>query len=198
MSRRRPEPPTDRQAEGEDPESIVRSILLRRLSAAPRTRAELEKDLAKRGVDPDLAARVLDRFVDVGLIDDAEFARMWVESRHRGKALARSVLRQELRTKGVDKDVIDAALEQVDEDDELARARIFAEKKARLRAGEDPAKAVNRWAGQLARKGYPASVCFQVARERLSAVLEERDDHLVDELSAGGIVEDFPIEQESV
>lgn len=198
MSRLQPESPTDQQAESEDPESIVRSILLRRLSVAPRTRAELEKDLAKRGADPEIAARVLDRFVDVGLIDDSEFARLWVESRHRGKALARSVLRQELRTKGVDKDVIDEALEQVDEDDELARARTFAEKRARLRAGEDPAKAVNRWAGQLARKGYPASVCFQVARERLAAVLEERDDHLVDELSASGIVEDFPIEQESV
>jgi regulatory protein len=198
MSRRRPEPPAERQAESEDPESIVRSILLRRLSMAPRTRVELEKDLTRRGADPDVAARVLDRFTDVGLIDDAAFARMWVESRHRGKALARSVLSHELRMKGVDKDIIDEALEQVDDDDELARARAFAQSKARLRAGEDAAKAVNRLASQLARKGYPAAVCFQVARERLAAMLEERDDHLVDELSAGVIVEDFPVEQESV
>lgn len=198
MSHRQPEPPSDRPQETADPESVVRTILLRRLSAAPRTRAELEKDLLKRGADPQVSAVVLDRFEEVGLIDDAAFASMWVESRHRGKALARSVLRQELRQRGIESDLIDDAVETIGDDDEWARARQFAASKARVKPGEDPRKATQRLASQLARKGYPGNVCFAVAREALVALLEQRDDDLIDECSAGAVVDHFPVDQESV
>lgn len=198
MSRRRPEPPTDRPEESADPESVVRAIVLRRLSAAPRTRGELEKDLAQRGADPQIVAAVLDRFEEVGLIDDAAFASLWVESRHRGKALARSVLRQELRQRGIDSDLIEEAVEAIDDEDEWARAREFAANKARIKPGEDPRKAIQRLAGQLARKGYPGNVCFTAAREALEGLLEQRDDDLVDECGAGVVVDDFAVDQESV
>lgn len=175
MSRRRPEPPADRPAERDDPESAVRSIVLRRLSAAPRSRHELEKDLAKRGADPEVAAAVLDRFEDVGLVDDSAFARMWVESRHRSKGLARSVLRLELIERGIDRDDIEGALSQISDDDEYERAREFAERKVRVRVGEDAHKAMSRLAGQLARKGYPPGVCFRVAKETVgnASVVED-------------------------
>lgn len=199
MSPRRPEPPADRPLEDStDPETVVRSILLRRLSHAPRTRAELEKDLARRGADPEVSAQVLDRFEEVGLIDDASYARMWVESRHRGKALARSVLKQELRQRGVDSESIDVAIEQIDDDAEYQRALEFASRKARVKPGEDSAKALSRLAGQLARKGYPAGVCFSVSKEVLGPLLEERQDHIVDEVDAGVIVDHFAEHQESV
>ena len=199
MSPRRPEPPADRPLEDSaDPETAVRSILLRRLSRAPRTRAELEKDLARRGADPEVSAQVLDRFEEVGLIDDASYARLWVESRHRGKALARSVLKQELRRRGVDSETIDVAIEQIDDEDEYQRALEFAARKARVKPGEDPAKALSRLAGQLARKGYPAGVCFSVSKEVLGPLLEERQDHIVDEVDAGVVVDHFAEHQESV
>jgi regulatory protein len=199
MSPRRPEPPADRPLEDStDPETVVRSILLRRLSHAPRTRAELEKDLARRGADPEVSAQVLDRFEEVGLIDDASYARMWVESRHRGKALARSVLKQELRQRGVDSESIDVAIEQIDDDAEYQRALEFASRKARVKPGEDSAKALSRLAGQLARKGYPAGVCFSVSKEVLGPLLEERQDHIVDEVDAGVVVDHFAEHQESV
>ena len=146
----------------------MRTILLRRLSSAPRTRGELEKDLARRGADPEIAARVLDRFEEVGLIDDDAFARMWVESRHRSKALARSALKRELSDRGLDRESIDEAVAQIDDEAEWQRARDFAAAKFRVRHGEDQLKAMNRLAGQLARKGYPASMCFTVAREMAS------------------------------
>ncbi len=199
MSPRRPEPPADRPLEDStDPETVVRSILLRRLSHAPRTRAELEKDLARRGADPEVSAQVLDRFEEVGLIDDASYARLWVESRHRGKALARSVLKQELRQRGVDSESIDVAIEQIDDDAEYQRALEFASRKARVKPGEDSAKALSRLAGQLARKGYPAGVCFSVSKEVLGPLLEERQDHIVDEVDAGVVVDHFAEHQESV
>jgi len=195
MSRRQPEPPTDRPSEDDDPESVVRAIVLRRLSAAPRTRAELETDLARRGADPRASAAVLDRFEEVGLIDDAAFANLWVESRHRGKALARSVLRQELRQRGVDPQVIDEAVDAIGEDDEWVRAREFARRKVRIKSGEDPRKAMQRLAGQLARKGYPAGMCFTVAREALAGALEQRHDNPIDELGAGVVVGDLSVDE---
>ncbi len=199
MSPRRPEPPADRpREESTDPETAVRSILLRRLSHAPRTRAELEKDLVRRGADPEVSAQVLDRFEEVGLIDDASYARMWVESRHRGKALARSVLKQELRQRGVDAEFIDDAIEHIDDDAEYQRAREFAERKARVKPGEDLAKAMSRLAGQLARKGYPAGVCFSVSKEVLGPLLQQWQDHVVDEVDTSVIVDNFSEHQESV
>lgn len=198
MSPRRPEPPADIPGQDADPESVVRSIVLRRLSSAPRTRAELEKDLAERGADSGVAERVLDRFEEVGLIDDHTYAQMWVESRHRTKALARSVLRRELTDRGVDSESVDEALGQIDDEAEWQRAREFAEAKFRLRAGEDPAKALRRLAGQLARKGYSPGVCFAVAKEALAAVAEQGEKDVVDEIDAGVVVDHFAAEQESV
>ena len=205
MARRRRtgvEPPVDRADQhvdaDADPEQVVRTILLRRLSAAPRTRGELEKDLARRGADPEIAAAVLDRFEEVGLIDDEAYARMWVESRHRSKALARSVLRRELTDRGIDRESVDEALDVIDDDAEWQRAREFAEKKFRIRRGEDRLKAMNRLAGQLARKGYPAGVCFTVAREVSAAVAEQGEQDVIDEIDASAIVDDLTAEQESV
>lgn len=194
------EPPVDRadQQTDADPEQVVRTILLRRLSAAPRTRGELEKDLARRGADPDVAAAVLDRFEEVGLIDDDAYARMWVESRHRSKALARSVLKRELAERGIDRESVDEALAVIDDDAEWQRAREFAGKKFRVRGGEDRLKAVNRLAGQLARKGYPANICFTVAREVSAAVAEQWEQDVVDEIDTGLIVDHLTAEQESV
>ena len=178
-----------------DPEQVARTIALRRLEAAPRTRAELAQTLAKRGVPDDVSERVLDRFTEVGLIDDAAFAHLWVESRHRGKALARSVLRQELRRRGVEPEVIDEAVESIDDDDEWARAREFARRAVRVTSGEDPRKSLRRLAGQLARKGYPSGVCFAVAREALSAALEQRHDDPIDELGTGIGIGDFAVDE---
>lgn len=192
------EPPPERLGVDAEPEQVVRTILLRRLSASPRTRGELEKDLARRGADPDVAAAVLDRFEEVGLIDDAAYARMWVESRHRSKALARSVLRRELIDRGIERNSIEEAISQIDDEAEWDRAREYALRKYRRRPGEDRGKALNRLAGQLARKGYPGNVCFTVAREALGAVAEQGEQDVIDEIDACVIVDHLAPEQESV
>ena len=95
------DPPGDLDDSPADPEQVARTILLRRLEAAPRTRAELATTLRERNVPDEVALRVLDRFEEVGLIDDRVFARMWVESRQRGRNLSGRALRSELRRKGV-------------------------------------------------------------------------------------------------
>src|SRR5580704_16488405 len=102
------------EAERDDPESVARLICLRLLTAAPRTQAELAAALRQRGIPDDAAEAVLARFAEVKLIDDATFARAWVESRHHSRGLAARALGAELRRKGVAPEDIAGALEELD------------------------------------------------------------------------------------
>ena len=158
--------PADLQDEA-DPEQVARTILLRRLSAAPRTRSELRSDLLRRGIAEDVADRVLDRFVEVGLVDDAAYAQLWVESRQRTRGSARAVLRQELRGKGIDAADAEEALASIDPEAERERARQLVQSKAPATASLAPAARMRRLAGMLQRRGYPGSMAFAVVREVL-------------------------------
>ena len=149
---------------------MARKILLDQLTGQARSRAELTGKLAAKGVPAELAERMLDRFEEVGLVDDEAFARSWVQSRQAGKGLARRALAQELRRKGVADDVAREALDEVDPDAEVEAARTLVRRKLRSVAGLDETTAVRRLAGMLARKGYPAGVAFRVVREELEAV----------------------------
>ena len=153
-----------------DPEAVARKILLDTLTGQARSRQELADKLAKRGVPDELAAGLLERFTEVGLIDDAAYARQWVESRHRSRGLAPRALAQELRRKGIDDEDSKAALDQIDEADQRAAARALVDKKLRSMRGLDHQVATRRLAGLLARKGYAAGLAFSVVREALGEV----------------------------
>ncbi|MEO5661990.1 MAG: regulatory protein RecX, partial [Nocardioides sp.] len=100
-------PPPDKVAQGPDadPEAVARKILLDALTGQARSRKELADKLAKKDVPGELAEQLLDRFAEVGLIDDEAFAKAWIESRQPGKGLARRALAHELRRKGIDDEV---------------------------------------------------------------------------------------------
>ena len=153
-----------------DPESVARKILLDALTGQARSRQELRDKLAKRDVPDELAERLLDRFTEVGLVDDGAFARSWVESRQRSRGLARRALAQELRRKGVDDETARTALDDLDPADEEEAARALVRKKLRTLSGVDRTTATRRLAGLLARKGYPAGMAFSIVRDELGAV----------------------------
>lgn len=152
-----------------DAESVARAIALQQLAAAPRTRQQLVDALARRGVPDDVAERVLDRFEEVRLVDDAEYAAMWVRSRHGTRGLARRALAHELRQRGVSGEDADEALDQVDDEQEAATARALVDRRLAATRRLDRDARVRRLAGLLARKGYPASLAFRVIREALEA-----------------------------
>ena len=160
-----------------DPEQVARTIVLRRLTAAPRTRHDLRVDLLRRNIPDDVADRVLDRFVEVGLIDDASYAQAWVESRQRSRGTARAVLRQELRTKGVPAADAEEALAGIDPEAERERARQLVRAKLPAMSRLDPVARARRLTGMLQRRGYPASVAYAVVRE----VVDELPDDLPDD-----------------
>ena len=154
---------------GPDPggEEAARLICLRLLTGGPRTRAQLATALRKRRIPDEVANCVLGRFAEVGLIDDAAFARAWVESRHHGRGLARKALAAELRQRGVADGEVRSAVGLLGPQDELATAqRLVARRVAASRGKPMPARA-RQLMSMLARKGYPAGLAAQVVREAL-------------------------------
>jgi regulatory protein len=150
-----------------DPEAQARQICLRLLETAPRTRAQLAAALRRRSVPLEAAEAVLARFTDVGLIDDAAFARAWVESRHYSRGLSRRSLSAELRQQGIETDEIDAAVGTLDPEQEAATARRLVEQKMAGTRGQPPQARVRRAAGALARKGYSPGLVFRLIKEVL-------------------------------
>jgi regulatory protein len=159
----------DASAREKDPRALAQEICLRLLTLAPRTRAQLADALRKRGIPDDAADDVLGRFADVGLIDDAAFARAWVETRHHGRGLAGRALSAELRRRGVADEEIHDAVADLGPDAEVAAARRLVERRLASTSGHSPEVRTRRLAGMLARKGYPAGLAFRVIREAMEA-----------------------------
>lgn len=134
--------------------------------------------MAKRGGYPDdIAANELNRLAAVGLIDDADFAEQWVRSRRaRAGKKGKRALAAELRTKGVDDDVIASALDGIDAGAERQRAEELVEQKLRREKldGDDDAKVMRRLVGMLARRGYNQSMAVAVVSEGGLAAERER------------------------
>lgn len=154
--------------------SVAQSIVYRQLTASAKSRLQLAQKLAERNVPEDVAEAVLDKFQEACLINDAEFADMWVRSRAQSRKLAKGALRRELAEKGIDQDTAAAALEQLSDADEEAAARQLVERKLRpgmdLQDRAERDKVARRLASMLARKGYQPSRAFRIVND----VLESR------------------------
>jgi regulatory protein len=156
-------------------EEQARALCLRLLTARARTRAELAGQLEKRGYPGDVSGKVLDRLGEVGLIDDAGFARQWVESRRANAGKGKRALAAELRTKGLDNDVITAALNGIDASAEHDRAVTLVQSRLRRENLDgDQTKVARRLVGMLARRGYNQSMCFDVVKTEMALELERR------------------------
>lgn len=152
-----------------DPDEVARDTCLRLLAARPRTRAELESALAKRGTPEDVAARVLDRFAELRWIDDATYAADWVQSRHTSRGLSRRALEQELRRKGVDPETAETALAGLAPEAEEETAFRLARRRAAGTSHLDREVQVRRLTAALLRRGYPSGLA---TRAVLAAVGE--------------------------
>lgn len=152
--------------------SFAKEILVRKLSERAHSRGDLAQALAKKQVPEEIAEAMLDKFETAGLINDAEFARSWVQARSRGKGLAQSVLAMELRRKGVDEEIARAALSELDPEVERQAAHDLVQKKLRSMGGLDQQVQMRRLVGLLARKGYSPQVAFKVVRHELNTEME--------------------------
>lgn len=131
------------------------------------TRARSERELAERlsgaGFDPIVTERVLARLRQLELVDDAEFARRWVDERSRAKGLSGQALVAELVAKGVDRDTARSAVDDA-AIDEAARATALASRLACKVARRPLAEQAARLGGMLMRRGYSEETAYAAAR----------------------------------
>jgi regulatory protein len=146
---------------------VARAICLRALTGAPKTRKQLADLLVRRGVPDDAAVAVLDRFTEVGLIDDAALAAGLAGAEHQERGLARRAVAVKLRRRGLS-DQVEAAVATIDAAGERDRARQLVVRRQQALAGLPPDVQARRLVGLLARKGYPAGLAYTVVREVLA------------------------------
>lgn len=142
------------------PDTGLRGRALRHLARRNHSRAELAQKLAPHGPAEEVET-VLDRMAELGLLSDVRFAEAWV----RGKAarFGTTRLRHELARRGVEREVIDAALATECPDDELVRARQVW----RGKFANPPADA-REWARQarfLQGRGFAGDVIRKILKE---------------------------------
>ena len=141
------------------------------LAARACSTREIEQKLLRAGYRLSTVEMVIYKLQRENLLDDADFARQWVESRQHHK-LGRSRIAQELRRKGISQEEAEDALSVIDDDDQLSGAVALAEKAAaRIKPGEDMRKAASRIAGMLARRGYS----WDIAKQAIAQVLSDEN-----------------------
>lgn len=153
------------QREDADPEAVARAIVLRRLTLAPRTRAELAKTLADKGVPEAASTTVLDRFTELGLVDDVALAGSFAENRRTRAGWSRRAITARLRDRGVDRDVVESVLAEMTSADEEQSALDLARRRWARLAGLDETTRRRRLAGVLARRGYSSQVVMAVVTQ---------------------------------
>ncbi len=137
------------------------------LAARPRSAEELRQALKRKGFDEETTETLLGKLDQAGLVNDAEFAEMWVRSRHATMGLSRNALVAELKRKGIDGDIAVQAADEVDREAEEQRARELVRKRMRSLGNVDEQTAIRRLLGFLARKGYPQGLAYTVIRDEL-------------------------------
>ena len=127
------------------------------LAARAHSKHEIEQKLLQAGYRPSTVEMVIYKLQRENLLDDADFARQWVESRQNHK-LGRSRIAQELRRKGVSQEEAEEALSVIDDEDQLSGAIALAEKAAaRMKPDDDIRKASARIAGMLAKHHHKSA-----------------------------------------
>jgi regulatory protein len=148
-----------------DPAEHARAIALRLLTHAPRSAASLKDGLVARGVDIDLAERVVARYRDVGLLDDTALAATIARTRQRERGHARRAIALELRRKGFEAADVTSALEKISDEDERGVAEAFAEKRWKALQSLSSEARSRRLVGALCRRGYSPSLAVSLVRK---------------------------------
>jgi regulatory protein len=152
---REKKPPTPERLE-----QRARNVLLHQLARSAKSTHQLRQILEKREIPSEIAERVLERFTEVGLIDDQAYAETIVNSRRNFKGLSKSAIKRELNEKGVPPAFIETAIESISAEDDFEAAKELAARRIRQMTSLTREVRERRLAGYLGRKGYPSSIVF--------------------------------------
>jgi len=174
----------ERKGAVEDPQ-VVLDAALRFLEVRSRSVAEVRRRLITAGYRPELVEGAIERLLELGMLDDEVFARLWVESRDRARPRGEHALIIELRQKGIDATIITATLKARREvavrwedapaldgepasstsisPDEVSARKLLARNARSLARVADPRQRRQRAYALLARNGFHPDVCRVVA-----------------------------------
>jgi regulatory protein len=141
------------------------------LSYRPRSEKEVRDRLRRGGFEQDAIEHAIARLHEWRYLDDADFARRWVENRTAHRPRGRRLLQQELRHKGIDVEIAREAIDDADLD-ETGAAEALARRRLPAYAGDEPAAIRRRLGAYLARRGYG----YDVIRVALGRALGEAED----------------------
>lgn len=153
-----------RKLSPERQEQRARNVLLYQLARGAKSSHTLSQILEKREIDKEIADAVIERFVEVGLIDDVAYAETVVNSRQKFKGLAKSAIKRELSQKGVEATIVDQVTCDITAEDELAMAIELANKRIGRMANFEFAVRQRRLNSYLARKGYSSSIVIAAVK----------------------------------
>ena len=157
----------------EKQESRARNVLLHQLARSAKSTSQLRKILEQREIDSEIAEKVIERFTEVGLIDDAAYAETIVNSRRNYKGLAKSAIKRELNEKGVSQELVEEAISGITAEDDFESAKQLATRRYRQLAHLERDVRTRRLAGYLQRKGYASSAVFASIKAAEESYLEE-------------------------
>jgi regulatory protein len=175
--------PAERRAERGDTTELgeVLDAAARLLEARQRSVDEMRRRLRGLGYPGGLVEECIARLLELRYLDDDAFARTWVESRDRARPRGERALRTELARKGVERDTVDAVLEDrradadaaVDADgaspDDAAAERLLRKRLSAIMRVADPRARLQRAYALLARAGFAPDICSAAARRVLAA-----------------------------
>ncbi len=151
------------------------------LSYRPRSCKEVDQALRKHGVSPTVREEVLHRLQDLGLLNDVAFAESWIHFRTApANPKGRQGVRQELREKGLDEDVIEEAMaqyypSQLEED--LVEVLLAGSKEKICRqTGDQREKALHQAANRLQYRGFGSSVIYNALQDLRRTCLDSSED----------------------
>jgi regulatory protein len=145
-------------------EEDVRQALLKLIQRSGKSSGQLRASLLEKEFPVQLVDQMIDRFIEVGLIDDFALAKDFTELAVSRKSKAKSVIARELRAKNFPQEAIDSALADIDSDSELEAAKALAESRYRQLLKLEPEVRTRRLSSFLMRKGYPSSVVWAAVR----------------------------------
>ncbi|SDC88669.1 regulatory protein [Paenibacillus sp. UNCCL117] len=149
------------------------SSALRLLSSRLRSEYEIRERLKRKEFEAEVIDHVAARLKNEGYLNDEMFAEMLTKQRSESHKKGRHWIKQELQQKGIPKEHITNALEQVDEAVEVEAAYQLASKRYRKDWEEDRLKARRKIAGFLQRRGYSGNVVSKVMAKMPAASGDE-------------------------
>ena len=140
--------------------------VLRLINIRPRSNKELQDRLVEKGYPADVIETLVAEFAAKGILDDAKFSKLWIDSRASFKPKGRSVLKRELQAKGVSGQVIEQALKEADKDyNEYDVVKKLAEGRMKRLQGLDNTTTKRRLFGFLKRRGFGFDIIMKVIDE---------------------------------